>query len=553
MKRLLLALVLFLLPSIAYAQCNGVFPNNTACGNISGGSNTPRAIPLNSFPANAPGGTTGQIQYNAGSGLFGGFTASQDATINTTTGAVNVTKLQNVPVTTTGASTNDVMYYNDSSWLHNPLLTLFNSVCTLSPSSCAQLLGYINVKWYGAVGDGVTSDTVAFQAAWTAACGGLGNILVPFTTSNYLVGAINGTVCNNVIVYGTGDTSTIKINGGDVDGNWWDLSGSNNIQFKNLKLIDNGSPVAIVFFWACTGTNCGTSGVLSGLSFDHVNINAKHVHAGLFGYGFGCAANCASNISGGSLSISNSTWQNTYNAATLVGAETRNAVLSLSAYNAGSFRSVNQTVTTSTAIAARIHLFNVDVIENSTAAGTLSNNAAIVTDGVNQMIVNGGSFQCNCVADFIGWTSDEGLTFLQTAFQDPVNGSGCATLYWLEFGGGINAAINMTNPFFSCPGSGGAFIALDQGVAAGNGGVWYLSVFGNDIGLNTNNVPFIGKTAAGCGSFTAANEWILESNINLIQGGNNITTCGSIDAHTILLNPGTVTVPSGATDSSHHF
>ena len=37
------------------------------------------------------GGTSGQIQYdNAGS--FGGFTASGDATINTTTGAVTVTK-----------------------------------------------------------------------------------------------------------------------------------------------------------------------------------------------------------------------------------------------------------------------------------------------------------------------------------------------------------------------------------------------------------------------------------------------------------------------------
>jgi hypothetical protein len=41
--------------------------------------------------ATLPGGTSGQVQYdNAGS--FGGFTASGDATINTTTGAVTVTK-----------------------------------------------------------------------------------------------------------------------------------------------------------------------------------------------------------------------------------------------------------------------------------------------------------------------------------------------------------------------------------------------------------------------------------------------------------------------------
>lgn len=39
----------------------------------------------------SPGGTSGQIQYNS-AGAFGGFTASGDATINTSTGAVSVTK-----------------------------------------------------------------------------------------------------------------------------------------------------------------------------------------------------------------------------------------------------------------------------------------------------------------------------------------------------------------------------------------------------------------------------------------------------------------------------
>lgn len=92
MKKLLLLLSLLLSPTLTWAQCNGVFPNNTACGNITGDTATPRAIPLNSFPANSPGGTTGQIQYNAGGGLFGGFTASGDATIDTATGIVTVTK-----------------------------------------------------------------------------------------------------------------------------------------------------------------------------------------------------------------------------------------------------------------------------------------------------------------------------------------------------------------------------------------------------------------------------------------------------------------------------
>jgi hypothetical protein len=52
------------------------YPTNT--GGSGGGGGT-------------PGGTSGQIQYD-NAGAFGGFTASGDATINTTTGAVAVTK-----------------------------------------------------------------------------------------------------------------------------------------------------------------------------------------------------------------------------------------------------------------------------------------------------------------------------------------------------------------------------------------------------------------------------------------------------------------------------
>jgi hypothetical protein len=436
-----------------------------------------------------------------------------------------------------------------------------NTTSTGAPVDCTipqfKALQSINISVtdpaYGAKGDCTTDDTAAFQAAWNAAkdASGFGKIHVPATATCYLVNTLNGTNANNIIIEGDGDQSVIKVNNQDAQGNWWDLSGSNNIQFKNLKLVDNGGPVGIIFLWACTGTSCGTSGVLSGLSFDHVNINAKHRLAGLFAYGFGCAANCASNVSGASLNISNSSFRNTNNGSVL-GAETRNASVSLSAYNAGSIRSAYVTLTTSTAIAARTHIYNSDFIDQSTTGSTLSNNAAGVTDGVNQMMVVGGSFQCQCVDDFIGWTSDEGVTFLQTAFQSPVPGSGCVVTHWLLFGGGVNAAVALIDPFFSCPGVGGAVIALDAGTGAAAGGIWFLTVLGNDVGLNTNGVPFIGKTAAGCGSFTATNNWIIGSNINLIAGANNIDSCGGIDNSTILQLPGTITLTGAAVDKSLH-
>lgn len=409
-----------------------------------------------------------------------------------------------------------------------------------------------SVLWAGAKGDCTTDDTAAFQAAQNAAAGssGLGTIFVPPTSSCYLVTKINGTSASNVVWAGVGDQSVIKVNGSDADGNWWDLSGSNNVQFRNLKVIDNGSAQRIIFLWACTGTSCGTSGVLSGLSFDHVNVKAKYSLAGLYGYGFGCAANCATNTSGGSLSITNSTWTETFNPVSLNIEETRTAPIDLTAYNAGSVRSVYVTLTTSTAIAARTYIANTDFIDLATTGTTKSNNAAMVLDGVNQFTMSGGSLQCLCDADLIMWTSVEGATFVQTAFQQPA-GTACTTLYWVEMGGGVNAAIAFMDPFWSCPSS--VFIAMDAGVGASSGGTWYLTVFGNDVGLNTNSAPFIGQTAAGCGSFTAANNWIIGSNINLIAGANAVTTCGSIDAHTIFQNIGTVTVPGGATDSSHHF
>lgn len=75
MKKLLLALVLSLLPSLASAQCNGVFQPNTVCGNNTGAPNTPKQIPVTSLSVVA-GGSNLQIQYN-NAGVLGGLTDTQ--------------------------------------------------------------------------------------------------------------------------------------------------------------------------------------------------------------------------------------------------------------------------------------------------------------------------------------------------------------------------------------------------------------------------------------------------------------------------------------------
>jgi hypothetical protein len=85
MKRFLLALALLLAPAAASAQCNGVFANNTVCGNITGSSNIPRPTNPSAF-LGAAGGSNGQVQYNNG-GALGGIPFSA----NTVIGSVNGT------------------------------------------------------------------------------------------------------------------------------------------------------------------------------------------------------------------------------------------------------------------------------------------------------------------------------------------------------------------------------------------------------------------------------------------------------------------------------
>lgn len=92
MKRILLALVLLLTPSFAWAQCTGVFPSATICGSVSGGVPGPVST---SVLTGVPGGTTGQVQYN-NSGVFGGFTPSGDCTVVTATGVFTCTKTNGV-------------------------------------------------------------------------------------------------------------------------------------------------------------------------------------------------------------------------------------------------------------------------------------------------------------------------------------------------------------------------------------------------------------------------------------------------------------------------
>jgi hypothetical protein len=89
MKKLLLILALLFAPASTWAQCNGIFPSGTVCGNPVGSPNIPGPLPLATF-ALAPAGSSGQIQLNGGSGQLSAMPSmSGSCTLNTSTGVIS--------------------------------------------------------------------------------------------------------------------------------------------------------------------------------------------------------------------------------------------------------------------------------------------------------------------------------------------------------------------------------------------------------------------------------------------------------------------------------
>jgi hypothetical protein len=82
MKKLILALSLLLFPSLAWAQCTGVFPSGTVCGNDTGSAATPRAI------TGIPGsGTVTNFTFTNSGGFTGvvtGATSTPNLTLSVT-------------------------------------------------------------------------------------------------------------------------------------------------------------------------------------------------------------------------------------------------------------------------------------------------------------------------------------------------------------------------------------------------------------------------------------------------------------------------------------
>lgn len=174
----------------------------------------------------------------------------------------------------------------------------------------AKLRESVSVKDFGAVGDGVTDDTAAIQAAVTAAENGS----LYFPAGTYLVNTAI-LLPSNVFIFGDGDQSVIKSTTLDNNGtyagqNQFVASGKTNIQIQNLKFDTSEitvftASIRCIYIYDCsyysvnncTFVTCGAA--VASLNSDNYTIEnntaiiestdgAAH-HDGVFDNWWGCS------------------------------------------------------------------------------------------------------------------------------------------------------------------------------------------------------------------------------------------------------------------------
>lgn len=287
MRKLLFTLFLLLVPSWALAQCNGIFPASNVCGTTSAGPNIPGPLPLSSF-ALTPGGTTGQGQYNNGSGgLAGEWMVVNFATIaalRANTQAIPSAYVQGYTTANDGGEGSFNYVSSD--------VTSADDNCTIFVDAASHryyrtaALGYVNVKWCGAKGDGTTTDTTAINAAVKVACDGHATVANPgpfvnglafFPPGNYIVdGGINadnysgGHINSGCVIQGSGQTATILQTKTGFTNNILEILGTSNITVRDLWVkASAGSTVAQVILVAASNVSgCNV------IRFDNVGIQS---------------------------------------------------------------------------------------------------------------------------------------------------------------------------------------------------------------------------------------------------------------------------------------
>jgi Pectate lyase superfamily protein len=226
MKKLLIAGLLALFPSLAWGQCTGIFPANTLCGNLSGSPGPPAAFSASSSltgPGSAAvndlvlwanvGGT--QLKDGTGQTIPGTYTWSGAATFNaaatftsslTATGLITLADLASLGANTVIGS---VAGGTPIALSQAQLMTMLSYTIPLTNGVARSVISKLqetpSITDFGAKCDGSTDDTTAITNAIAAVPSG-SSLLIPAASCKVSGGF---TITKPVVIQGIGPASTI--------------------------------------------------------------------------------------------------------------------------------------------------------------------------------------------------------------------------------------------------------------------------------------------------------------------------------------------------------
>lgn len=137
--------------SFPFAVGGIVGPGTTVVNDVACWNNTVGTLLKDCGPPLAVGGTPGQVQYN-NAGALGGFTVSGDGTLNTSTGALAVTKIGGVAVSLGGAFTTGAAITLNTGGVTSVTLPVSGTLATLAGSESLTNKTYNGNIWTAGTG-----------------------------------------------------------------------------------------------------------------------------------------------------------------------------------------------------------------------------------------------------------------------------------------------------------------------------------------------------------------------------------------------------------------
>lgn len=195
-------------------SCNGSPTGPTAAvgltavpGSATTSLRSDAAPPLSASVQSALTGTNGLPLIGTGAFGYGTFTPGGDLSFSNPNYTINAGAVSNSKI---AAGTTGTVKGTVSGSIADVLAsTIVNTACSVTPSTCLSLLGYVSPIWYGAKCDGSTDDSTVFQTALNAAIAASAPLQIPNANCSLAANITNASNFANIIIRGSGSLSQV--------------------------------------------------------------------------------------------------------------------------------------------------------------------------------------------------------------------------------------------------------------------------------------------------------------------------------------------------------